>query len=122
MRTLTIGSLTYRIPATERDGQWVARAERVDTGDRFGIECAGGSPDEAVGCVERWLAWQHEHVAALEDLQRAERAYHRTIAGSAFASPAGGPSAIEMQTESLEAVEAARLRLDEIRARRPDPQ
>jgi hypothetical protein len=120
MKTVTIGSLTYRIPATERDGQWVARAERADTGDRFGIECTGASPDEAVGCVERWLAWQHEHVAALEDLQRAERAYHRTIAGSAFASPTEGPSAIEMQKESLEAVETARVRLDEIRARRPE--
>jgi len=120
MKTLTIGSLTYRIPATERDGQWIARAERTDTGNRFGIKCAGASPDEAVGCVERWLAWQHEHVAALEDLQRAERAYHRTIAGSAFASPTEGPSAIEMQKESLEAVEAARIRLDEIRARRPE--
>ena len=120
MKTVTIGALTYRIPATEGDGQWIARAERTDTGDRFGIECAGASPDEAVGCVERWLAWQHEHVAALEDLQRAERAYHRTIAGSAFASPTEGPSAIEMQKESLEAVEAARIRLDEIRAGRPE--
>jgi hypothetical protein len=120
MKTITIGSLTYRIPAAERDGQWVARAERADTGDRFGIECTGVSSDDAVGCVERWLAWQHEHVAALEDLQRAERAYHRTIAGSAFASPTEGPSAIEMQKESLEAVEAARVRLDEIRARRPE--
>ena len=120
MKTVTIGSLTYRIPATDRDGQWVARAERADTGDRFGIECTGASPDEAVGCVERWLAWQYEHVAAREDLQRAERAYHRTIAGSAFASPTEGPSALEMQKESLEAVEAARVRLDEIRARRPE--
>ena len=120
MKTVTIGALTYRIPATERDGQWVARAERANTGDRFGIECTGASPDEAVGCVERWLAWQHEHVAALEDLQRAEHAYHRTVAGSAFASPTEGPSAIEMQKESLEAVEAARIRLDEIRARRPE--
>jgi len=122
MKTVTIGSLTYRIPTTERDRQWIARAERVDTGDRFGIECTGASPEEAAGCVERWLEWQHDHAAALEDLQRAERAYHRTIAGSAFASPTEGPSAIELQKESLEAVEAARVRLDEIRARRPDPQ
>ena len=68
---------------------------------------------------ERWLEWQHEHAAALEALQRAQRAYHRTIAGSAFANPAEGPSAIELQKESLEAVEAARIRLDEIRGRRP---
>ena len=118
----SIGAVRYRIVATERDGQWVARAERADTGDRFGIECTGASADEAADRVARWLEWQHEHAAALEDLQRAERAYHRTIAGSAFASPTEGPSAIEMQKESLEAVEAARVRLDEIRARRPDQQ
>ena len=56
-----------------------------------------------------------EHTAALEALQQAQRAYHRTIAGSAFASPTEGPSAIEMQKESLDAVEAARVRLDEVR-------
>jgi hypothetical protein len=68
----------------------------------------------------RWLAWQVEHTAALEALQDAQRAYHRTIAGSAFASPTEGPSAVELQQESLAAVEAARLRLDDIRARQPE--
>jgi hypothetical protein len=67
----------------------------------------------------RWQEWQRDHEAALEALQQAQRAYHRTIAGSAFASPTEGPSAIELQKESLEAVEAARVRLDEIRGRRP---
>ena len=66
-----------------------------------------------------WQEWQHEHAAALEALQQAQRAYHRTIAGSAFASPTEGPSATELQKESLDAVEAARVRLDEIRGRRP---
>ena len=69
---------------------------------------------------EPWLVWQREHTAALEALQEAQRAYHRTIAGSAFASPTEGPTAIELQKESLDVVEAARVRLDEIRARRPD--
>jgi hypothetical protein len=69
---------------------------------------------------ERWLEWQREHAAALEALQQAQRAYHRTIAGSAFASPTEGPSPVEMQKESLAAVEAARVRLDEIRARQPE--
>ena len=67
-----------------------------------------------------WLEWQREHSAALEALQEAQRAYHRTIAGSAFASPSEGPTAIELQKESLDIVEAARVRLDEIRNRRPD--
>jgi hypothetical protein len=119
MKEISIGAVRYRIPATERDGLWVARAERADTGDRFGIECTGASPEAAADCMARWLEWQHDHAAALDDLQRAQRAYHRTIAGSAFVSPTEGPSAIEMQRESLEAVEAARARLDEIRARRP---
>jgi hypothetical protein len=68
----------------------------------------------------RWLEWQHEHAAALAALQGAERAYHRTLAGSAFADPSEGPTAIELQKESLEQVEAARTRLDEVRARRPE--
>jgi hypothetical protein len=69
---------------------------------------------------EQWREWQREHAAALEALQEAQRAYHRTIAGSAFASPTEGPSATEMQKESLDAVEAARVRLDEIRQRKPE--
>ena len=69
---------------------------------------------------ERWLAWQREHAAALEALQQVQRAYHRTIAGSAFASATEGPSAAELQKESLEAVEAARVRLDEIRLLKPE--
>lgn len=67
-----------------------------------------------------WQAWQQEHTAALAALQEAQRAYHRTIAGSAFASATEGPSALEMQKESLDAVEAARVRLDDIRARQPE--
>jgi len=66
-----------------------------------------------------WIEWQAEHTAALEALQQAQRAYHRTIAGSAFASPTEGPGAVEMQKESLDAVEAARIRLDDVRARQP---
>jgi hypothetical protein len=102
------------------DGQWTAHAVREDTGDPFGIECTGPNRDAAVARLELWLDWQREHAAALEALQQAERAYHRTIAGSAFASPTEGPSAIELQRESLEAVEAARLRLDDVRARKPE--
>lgn len=112
--------MSYRIDTTQRDGQWIARARRVDTGDPFGIECSGPSEAEAVARLNRWLDWQREHTAALDALQQAERAYHRTIAGSAFVSATEGLSAIEMQKESLEAVEAARVRLDEVRARKPE--
>jgi hypothetical protein len=110
----------YRIEATEREGQWIARARRDDTGDPFGIECAGATEPDAIARLTRWLDWQREHTAALEALQRAEQAYHRTIAGSAFASATEGPSPIELQKESLEIVEAARVRLDDVRARKPE--
>ena len=112
--------MNYRIVCVERGGQWIAQAERPDNGDPFGIECAGATKDEAVARLTRWLSWQAEHADALEALQRAERAYHRTIAGSAFASPTEGPSATEMQKESLDALETARNRLDEVRGRRPE--
>jgi hypothetical protein len=119
MKHITIGPTAYRVICAERAGQWVARAERDDNGDPFGVEWRGATEEDAAGRLTRWLEWQAEHTAALEALQQAERAYHRTIAGSAFASPTEGPSALELQKESLEAVEAARVRLDEVRARRP---
>lgn len=112
--------MTWRIVAAERDGMWVAHAERDDTGKPFGIECAGATEREAVDRLNAWLEWQREHAAALEALQTAERNYHRTIAGSAFASATEGPSPLEMQKEALDAVEAARVRLDDIRARQPE--
>jgi hypothetical protein len=119
MDEISIDDVRYRIVMTERDGRWIAHAERADNGDRFGVECTGASSDAAAALMAQWLRWQREHAVALEALQRAEHAYHRTIAGSAFSSPTEGPSAVEMQKESLEAVEAARIRLDEVRARRP---
>jgi hypothetical protein len=119
-KEISAGDVRYRLIAAERDGQWLARAERVDTGDRFGVECAGDSASAALVRLETWLRWQAEHAAALAALQRAEHAYHRTIAGSAFAGPVEGPSAVELQKESLEQVEAARVRLDEVRAQKPE--
>ena len=120
MKEITVGECSYRLIAEERDGAWIAHAERVDNGARFGIESAGPTEGAALDRLARWLDWQNEHAAALEALQQAERAFHRTVAGSAFANPTEGPSAIEMQKESLDAVEAARLRLDDVRARRPE--
>jgi hypothetical protein len=119
MREVSVGDLRYRVVVTQHDDRFVAYAERVDTGDRFGTECAGASEHEAFVRLVRWLEWQREHVAALEALRRAEQSYYRTIAGSAFARPMEDPSPTELQTESLEQVEAARLALDEIRSRRP---
>ncbi len=62
-----------------------------------------------------WLAWQREHTAALEALQQAQRTYHRTLADTAFTNPAA-----ERPEDALEQLEAARVRLDGVRARRPE--
>jgi len=110
--------MAHLVKTIARDGRWIAYAERGD-GDRFGIEMTAATEAEAADRMRRWLEWQQAHADALEALQRAEQAYHRTVAGSAFANPSEGPSALEMQKESLQAVEAARVALDEIRARRP---
>jgi fructoselysine-6-P-deglycase FrlB-like protein len=70
-----------------------------------------------------WLEWHREHEEALAALQVAQHAYHRTVAQGAFAGAADGPSIAEnaeMQQGSLEVLEAARVRLDEIRARKPE--
>jgi hypothetical protein len=119
MKQVAIGDRRFTLHAVERGGDWIAHAVREDSGDRFGIECAGASEGDAIGRLTEWLEWQHDHAAALDALQCTEREYHRTIAGSAFANPTEGPTPLELQKESLEAVEAARVRLDEIRARQP---
>lgn len=105
---------------SERDGHWAAHAEREGTGDPFGPEYVGPTQQEAVARLTAWLDWQREHAAALQALQQAEQAYHRVLVGSAFASPMEGPSAIELQKESLETLESARIRLDEVRGRKPE--
>jgi hypothetical protein len=112
--------VNVRILCEQRSGQWIARAVRDDNGDPFGIECAGATRDAAEARLQRWLEWQQEHADALEALQQAERAYHRTIAGSAFTTPADGVSATELQKDALDAVESARVRLDDIRTRKPE--
>jgi hypothetical protein len=72
------------------------------------------------GPIETFAQWQREHAAALEELQDAQRAYHRTVAATAFPGTADEPSAEEMRRASLEALDAARIKLDEVRARRPE--
>ena len=116
---LVVGDRRYRIRTQQRDGEWLAQAEDADSGNRFGVEYSAPAEEAAVQKMARWLEWQGEHAAALQALQTAEHAYHRTIAGSAFVSPTEGPTALELQKESLDKVEAARLRLDEVRSRQP---
>jgi len=110
--------VSYRIFVIERDGQWVARAEREDTGKPFGIECTGPTQSEASIRLTRWLEWQSEHMAALAALQTAERVYQRTVAGAFARQP--DASAIAARRESLDALEAARVTLDDVRSRKPE--
>ncbi len=112
--------MNVRIVCDERGGRFIARAVREDTGDPFGVEFVGATAEEASGRLRRWLDWQRDHSEALDALQQAERAYHRTIAGSAFASASDNVSAVELQKDALEAVEAARERLDDVRAQKPE--
>ena len=118
MKQLSFGGAAYRLRSMESGGAWIASAERLNDGARFGIECTGASEDEAFARLAAWLTWQHEHAEALAALQNAEGDYHRTIAGRAFGG-AGGPENA-MLKDGLNAVAAARVRLDEIRARRPE--
>jgi hypothetical protein len=62
---------------------------------------------------DAWLEWQRDHAAALAALQDAQRAYHRTVVERALAK------ATNVQ-EALAAVDAARIRLDAVRARKPE--
>jgi len=116
---ITVGPLRYVVRLARRDSRWIASAELPDTGERYGDECSGGSETEAVDRLRAWLTWQHQHEKTLEALQLAERTYHKMLAASAFVSPGEGSTSVEAKRESLDAVEQARLKLDEVRARRP---
>jgi len=110
--------VSYRISAIERDAQWVARAEREDTGKPFGIECTGATRSEAIVRLPEWLEWQREHTAALAALQTAERVYQRTVAGAFAKQP--DASAIAARKDSLDALQVARVKLDDVRSRKPE--
>ncbi len=114
----SIGGAVYRVEATERGGRWTAAARDV-AGAYSGPTVAAATEGEAIARMIAWLEWHHEHQVALEALQEAERAYQRIVAGSAFISGPEGPTAIELQKESLNRLENARIRLDEVRQRRP---
>jgi predicted RNase H-like HicB family nuclease len=113
---ITIGSTAYQLIAVERDGQWWAHAIRGT--ERFGVDAGGPTREAALDALSRWLTWHHEHARALDELQQAERVYHRVSAGAAFASPDDVAAGAERKV-SLDVVDAARARLDDVRGRRP---
>ena len=104
-----------RLTAVHENGVWTAWAERHESGNRFGIQVTAPTSGEALAQLRRWLEWQREHTDALGALQEAQRAYHRAVAERAFGGQ-GGPAATR---DSLELVERACARLDDVRARRP---
>ncbi len=116
---LILGPHTYSLRTTEQAGSVTAHAVRADNGDRFGIDVTGGSEPEALDKLTRWLEWQYEHTQALEALQLAERAYHRSLADAAFAI-ARDANAVDGSKVSLEQVDGARKALDDVRGRRPN--
>jgi hypothetical protein len=116
MTDIAVGTETYRLVVSGQGGQWTAHAVHAVSGDRFGTTFTGPTETDVVARLTAWLEWQRDHSAALAALQSAEQAFHRTIAGSAFINAS---EAVESQQESLNEVEAARVQLDEVRARQP---
>jgi hypothetical protein len=112
-----IGGCVYTLVTSAKEQQWTAHALRGETSERYGVEVTAGSEDDARARLTRWLTWQYEHTVALDALQQAEKAFHRAIAGSAFASP--DAQAAESKPARA-AMDAARNALDDIRARRPN--
>jgi len=51
--------------------------------------------------------------------KESEREYHQAVAGSAFTASAHDQNIVEQRRTSLGQVDAARRRLDEVRASRP---
>ena len=109
MKDIVLGDTGYRITAVGREGVWTARARRADNGDPFGIECVDRTESAAVERLAAWLDWQHEHAAAIDALQHAERAYHRTIAGGAFASDVIRSGILAIDPGIIEAAEVSGL-------------
>ncbi len=66
---------------------------------------------------DEWFDWQRTHTDALQALQDAQRVYHRAVSGSAFVGNDGVASAATR--DALRAVDDARVRLDDVRARQP---
>lgn len=120
MAPLLIGGRAFRIRARQRAGRWTAHAVQAENGDRFGADFWGESEAAATAAVTRWLEWQADHASALAALQEAERAYHRSVAGHAFAPAADELGTRQARRERLEVVEQAARQLDAIRARKPD--
>lgn len=121
MTLVKIADQWFSLTITEHHHRWTVHASRGDTGDRFGPAFTAPTEASAVAALTAWIEWQSEHASALEVLQHAERAYHRSVTAGAFGSPDDEPAAREGRTVALRALDRARLQLDAVRARQPAP-
>lgn len=117
---LKIGAQWFKVATGRRQDVWTARASVGETGQRFGPEVTAETEADAVTRLTGWLEWQSEHATALEALQEAERAYHRSVTSGAFAGTDDARAAVARRAAALGAIEDARLTLDAVRARRPE--
>ena len=116
---VTVRNTNYRLFVLAAEDQFVARAFRADTGDRFGVDVAAHTEAAALQRLTAWLEWHHDHLNALDALRAAERAYHRAVATSAFVVQPDAHVQSEGEERSIEALDRARVALDEVRARQP---
>ena len=119
MRAVVVGGQAFTFRTSTRGGSCQAHAVRADTGDRFGPDFTGTTVEDASRAATAWLEWQHAHATALAALQEAERIYHRSVADHAFGRRGEDEAHLRARRESLQQVEIARTRLDEVRGRRP---
>lgn len=115
---LSFGDVRFEIAARPDGAQWVAQARREDRGESHGPVFRAASEAEAVDRCTTWLTWQQEHEGALRALQAAERTYQRAVTAGAFAPPSDGPGP-DTEREALREMEAARVRLEDLRERQP---
>jgi hypothetical protein len=118
-RDLIVGARRFSVDIRPELGGWTAQARCPETADPFGPAIADISADAATLRLTRWLEWQEGHAHAIEVLREAERAYHRLVAGRAFAPDPNDEMSEGVRRAALRDVETARRLLDAIRATRP---
>lgn len=116
---VVVGSRRFCVELRSEGGGWTAAARCADTGEPFGPAIVDTSADGARLRLTRWLHWQHGHAHAIDVLREAERAYHRHVAGRAFAPDPNDEMSGDVRRAALRDVETARRLLDAIRATRP---
>lgn len=109
------GDRSYGLELREQGGRWTAEARQIDGGTPAGSSRDANTAEQAIDQLTRWLTWQQTHWAALEQLQDAERFYHRIVTGNAF----GSAEMSDAQREALQHLEEACRTLDVIRAAQP---